>query len=81
LTRFPVPLLVVHGERDNPPLGGSREWVAGNPQGRLLVMPGVGHWPHYERPTETLAALRAFLDGGWPTGAVAVPQAPAGKAP
>lgn len=81
LTRFPLPLLVVHGERDNPPLGGSREWVAGVPQGRLLVMPGMGHWPQYERPAETMAALRVFLDGGWPTGAVAVPKAAAGKAP
>ena len=50
-------------------------------QGRLLVMPGMGHWPQYERPAELLAALRAFLDGGWPTGAGAVPKAPAAKAP
>ena len=81
LSRFGLPLLVVHGDRDNPPLGGSREWVAGMAQGRLLVMPGMGHWPQYERPAELLAALRAFLDGGWPTGAVAVPKAPAAKAP
>jgi pimeloyl-ACP methyl ester carboxylesterase len=81
LSRFRLPLLVVHGDRDNPPLGGSEEWVAGMAQGRLLVMPGMGHWPQFERPAELLAALRAFLDGGWPTGAMAVPKAPAAKAP
>ena len=81
LPRFPLPLLVVHGERDNPPLAGSREWVAGVPQGRLLVMPGMGHWPQYERPAETIAALRAFLDGGWPAGAEPVAKVPAGRTP
>ena len=67
--------LVIHGEFDNPPLEGSREWVAGVPNARLLVIQGVGHWPHYEKPEETLAAIRAFLDGGWPAGAVVVPAA------
>lgn len=66
--------LVIHGEFDNPPLDGSREWVAGHPEARLLVIRGVGHWPHYEKPTETLAALRTFLDGGWPAGSEVVPR-------
>lgn len=65
--------LVIHGEFDNPPLGGSLEWVAGQPEARLLVVKGVGHWPHYEKPDETLAALTAFLDGGWPVGSDVVP--------
>ena len=65
--------LVIHGEFDNPPLGGSREWVAGQPEARLLVVKGVGHWPHYEKPDETLAALKAFLDGAWPVGSDVVP--------
>ncbi len=68
--------LVIHGEFDNPPLEGSREWVAGVPVARLLVIKDVGHWPHYEQPEETLTAIRAFLDGGWPAGAVVVPAAP-----
>ncbi len=68
--------LVIHGEFDNPPLDGSREWVAGVPEARLLVIKGVGHWPHYEKPEETLAAIRTFLDGGWPAEAIAVPTAP-----
>ncbi len=68
--------LVIHGEFDNPPLDGSREWVAGVPDARLLVIKGVGHWPHYEKPEETLAAIRTFLDGGWPAEAIVVPTAP-----
>lgn len=68
--------LVIHGELDNPPLDGSREWVAGVPNARLLVIQGVGHWPHYEKPEETLAAIRTFLDGGWPAEAIVVPTAP-----
>jgi pimeloyl-ACP methyl ester carboxylesterase len=75
LARLKVPLLVIHGEMDNPPLGGSEEWAAGVPQGRLLMLEGVGHWPHYERPAETLGAIRIFLDGGWPSGSVAVEPA------
>ncbi len=75
-TKVTARRLVIHGEFDNPPLDGSREWVAGVPDARLLVIPGVGHWPHYEKPDETLAAIRAFLDGGWPAGAVVVPAAP-----
>lgn len=68
--------LVIHGEFDNPPLGGSEEWVAGQPESRLLVIKGVGHWPHYEKPAETLAAMRAFLDGGWPSESHAISAKP-----
>ena len=76
LPRIRARTLVVHGEQDNPPLGGSREWVAGIPAARLLVIPGVGHWPHYEKPAETLRALRVFLGGAWPAGATPEPRAP-----
>jgi pimeloyl-ACP methyl ester carboxylesterase len=63
-----APRLVIHGERDNTPLAGNCEWLGGGASARLLVVPGAGHWPHYERPDETLAAVRAFLDGQWPEG-------------
>ena len=66
--------LVIHGELDNPPLGGSEEWATGIPGARLLVIKGVGHWPHYEKPERTLGAIRAFLDGGWPKGSQVVHQ-------
>lgn len=68
-----VPRLVIHGARDNTPLAGNREWVAHQPNARLLVVEGTGHWPHYESPDVTLAAIERFLAGGWPAGSVEVP--------
>jgi proline iminopeptidase len=68
LPRVTIPRLVIHGERDNTPLAGNCEWVAGQPNARMLIVRGAGHWPHYERPDVTLQAIRAFLDGGWPDG-------------
>jgi esterase len=32
------------------------------PRARLVAIPGAGHWLHAERPRETEAAIRAFLD-------------------
>ena len=68
-----VPRLVVHGEKDFIPFGGSREWVSGNPNARLLVIPNVGHFPHVEAPETFFPAIETFLSGGWPEGAVTVP--------
>jgi pimeloyl-ACP methyl ester carboxylesterase len=64
-----IPRLVVHGARDNTPLAGNREWVRGQPNARLLLAEGAGHWPHYERPDVVLPAIERFLEGGWPEGA------------
>lgn len=63
--------LVIHGAEDNIPLAGNREWVAGAPNARLLVIEDAGHFPHYEQPERTLSAIEAFLDGNWPDGAIA----------
>lgn len=66
VTRVPtVPVLAVHGA-DDPYLlastaAGSRRW--GGEQLRSVVLPGVGHFPHQERPDEVTALLRAFLSG------------------
>jgi proline iminopeptidase len=68
-----VPRLVIHGEKDFIPFGGSREWAAANPNARLLVIPGVGHFPHVEKPDVFFPAVEQFLSGGWPPDAVAVP--------
>jgi pimeloyl-ACP methyl ester carboxylesterase len=68
LSRVRIPRLIIHGERDNISLTGNREWAAGQPQARLLVIPGAGHWPHYERAKQTLSAIETFLDGRWPEG-------------
>lgn len=72
LSHVKIPRLVIHGERDNISLAGSKEWVAGQGQARLVVIPGAGHWPHYERPEQTLNAIREFLAGRWPEGSVGV---------
>lgn len=74
LATVPTRRLVVHGAKDNIPLEGNREWVAGQPNARLLVIENAGHMPHYEQPDETISAIDAFLDGSWPEGAVAVPD-------
>ena len=68
-----VPRLVVHGEKDFIPFGGSREWVAGNANARLLVIPNVGHFPHVEAPDTFFPAVERFLSGAWPEGATTVP--------
>jgi pimeloyl-ACP methyl ester carboxylesterase len=54
-------------------MAGSREWVAGNPNARLLVIDNVGHFPHVEKPDIYFPAVEKFLSGGWPEGAVAIP--------
>ena len=74
LAAVTVPRLVIHGERDNTPLAGNEEWVTGQPNARLLVIPGAGHWPHYERASLTIPAIARFLDGAWPDGAVVIPR-------
>ena len=68
-----VPRLVIHGARDNTPLAGSREWVADQPNARILVVEGAGHWPHYERPAQVIPAIDRFLGGAWPEESVAIP--------
>lgn len=71
-----IPRLVIHGALDNTPLRGNEEWVAGQPNARLLVIDGAGHWPHYEQPGLALRAMSAFLAGGWPADARPLPASP-----
>lgn len=73
LDSLTVPRLVIHGADDPIPLEGSREWVAGQPNARWIVVEGAGHWPHYEQPDVVLPAIDAFLSGRWPAEAVRVP--------
>ncbi len=68
-----IPRLVVHGGRDNTPLAGNNEWVAGQPNARMFVVEGAGHWPHYERPEAVIPAIERFLAGGWPDGSTGLP--------
>ena len=68
-----VPRLVIAGDKDFIPMAASREWVEGMPEARLLVLQGVGHFPHVEAREALVKVLDAFLDGGWPSGAVQLP--------
>lgn len=67
-----APRLVIHGIEDNIPLEGSKEWAAGQPHARLLVLQETGHWPHYENRGVVVDSIESFLSGGWPPGALVV---------
>ncbi|MGH6690252.1 MAG: alpha/beta fold hydrolase [Gammaproteobacteria bacterium] len=66
LDSLDVPRMVIHGAQDTFPLEGSREWVAGYPSARLIVLEGAGHYPFIERPDAFFPAVEAFLQGEWP---------------
>jgi len=72
LSKITIPRLVIHGEKDNIPLEGNREWVRGQPNARLLIIREAGHWPHYEQPAATLTAMSDFLENTWPVGAQSI---------
>lgn len=73
LSRVTIPRLIIHPLEDNISLVGNREWVAGQPNARLLTIPNSGHFPLYEQAEVTLRAIAAFLDGDWPAGAQRLP--------
>lgn len=57
-----MPTLLVVGDDDLiAPLEGQRRLAARLPRARLVVLAGVGHLIHYERPAEAAAAIRSFL--------------------
>jgi YbgC/YbaW family acyl-CoA thioester hydrolase len=57
-----LPTLVIVGEEDvlTPP-DAARRMVTLIPGARLVVIPGAGHLPPLERPSETTAEIREFL--------------------
>lgn len=59
----PVPTLVLLGARDAVvPVGGAG-WIArALPGARVVVIPGAGHVPMFDRPDALNAELRSFLD-------------------
>jgi pimeloyl-ACP methyl ester carboxylesterase len=66
LARQTAPVLIVHGRKDrSSPYGGARDWALRLPNARLLSVADAAHAPWIEAP-ETLASIRAFLDGRWP---------------
>lgn len=63
-----APTLIIHGEREVIPMEYAREWAATMPNGRLLIMRGLGHFLYVEDPVRFFSAVDAFLSGGWPSG-------------
>jgi len=63
--RLTMPTLLVVGELDNiAPLEGQRHLAELLPDGELVILDGVGHLVHYEKPAEAAAAIRRFLATG-----------------
>ncbi|WP_217914068.1 alpha/beta fold hydrolase [Miltoncostaea marina] len=57
-----APALVVAGDRDRVTRAdGAARLAAAFPRGRLLRVPGAGHFPHIERPGEVLPAVVEHL--------------------
>ena len=62
--RIPVPILIVHGERDR--LGNiariAAPWAARDPHASLAVIPKAGHLANMDEPAAFNALLLAYLD-------------------
>ncbi|XBQ15912.1 MAG: alpha/beta hydrolase [Oceanicaulis sp.] len=63
LRNIEAPTLIVWGQRDTmvPPQHGPR-FAAAIPDARLVLIEDAGHLPAEEKPEETAAAVRAFLE-------------------
>jgi pimeloyl-ACP methyl ester carboxylesterase len=60
--RVRAPALILHGTVDpNAPVEGGRDWAALIPNARLLELPGVGHGPWLEAPTDFFPTVDTFL--------------------
>ena len=70
LSSLKTPTLVIHGTEDLIALESSREWATALPQASLLVIEGVGHFPHLEAPEVFFPAVGRFLCGEWPEEAI-----------
>jgi pimeloyl-ACP methyl ester carboxylesterase len=65
----PMPALVVLGARDAVVPVGGVDWIARVlPGARVVILPGAGHVPMFDRPEALQAEIRAFIDdpGGSP---------------
>jgi len=56
-----APALIVHGSLDVISADSAREWAMALPNARLVLLPGVGHFPHVESPERFYPLLNAFL--------------------
>ena len=64
LAQLATPLLLIHGDKDAAiPLATAREAAAMVGSGRLVILPGLGHLAHEEKPEEGGDADRRFCRG------------------
>lgn len=62
LPQLATPLLLIHGEGDTAiPPGRARDAAALAGDGRLTVLPGLGHLAHEEQPERVAALIRDFV--------------------
>jgi proline iminopeptidase len=61
LSQVLAPVLVIHGTKDPLPLEGAKAWASVLPNGRLLALEGVGHFPYLEVPDQFFKAVNRFL--------------------
>jgi pimeloyl-ACP methyl ester carboxylesterase len=62
LPRITCPILVIQGENDEYGTIAHLETIQRQTRAtQALILPGCGHSPHRERPTETLAAVTSFV--------------------
>ena len=55
--------MVIHGDQDPiVPLSAAQQAAEAISGAQLRVVPGAGHWPHREKPTEFNALLREFVN-------------------
>ncbi len=62
LSEVHVPTLIVHGRQDQRvSLARAEELHRGIPGSRLAILEDCGHWPHVEKRSEFVEAVKAFL--------------------
>jgi proline iminopeptidase len=75
LADLTIPRLVIHGREDGVPMAGAEAW-ANFPSARLMVFDSTAHFPFIEKRDAFQTAVREFLDGRWPAGAIAMTGVP-----
>ena len=61
LSKVLVPVLVIHGTKDPLPLEGAKAWASILPNGRLMALEGIGHFPYLEVPDQFFKEVNQFL--------------------
>jgi len=61
LSQVKVPALVIHGTMDPLPLSGAKAWASVLPNGQLLLLDGIGHFPYLEAPDRFFEKVNEFL--------------------